>query len=306
MKRFSQACLLVFLVALSLSCPAAMKRLTHSFHVARLFVTLLQEPCPKWTGFNSLYDESVNVSSLEKVRQVLSQDFDYLGRGSQAFVFASRDGSAVLKLFIFDSVDSFIHRFFHSLFRMSFNSSYSNRVQKRAVQTLEACRLADQFLQDDTAILYVHLIPKQPQGDPYLPTVRLSGPAWKRMNIRLDAFRFVLQKRADLLSQSLMQAYLLHDQKRFFNLIDQLNALLNRRIRCGIMNTDPTLFENFGVIGGRPVEIDFGNFVYCPEIIDQKRSQEEKARYTDQLIKWVERSVPQWKDDVALRIKENQ
>ena len=120
MKRFSQACLLVFLVALSLSCPAAMKRLTHSFHVARLFVTLLQEPCPKWTGFNSLYDESVNVSSLEKVRQVLSQDFDYLGRGSQAFVFASRDGSAVLKLFIFDSVDSFIHRFFHSLFRMSF------------------------------------------------------------------------------------------------------------------------------------------------------------------------------------------
>ena len=126
------------------------------------------------------------------------------------------------------------------------------------------------------------------------------------MNIRLDAFRFVLQKRADLLSQSLMQAYLLHDQKRFFNLIDQLNALLNRRIRCGIMNTDPTLFENFGVIGGRPVEIDFGNFVYCPEIIDQKRSQEEKARYTDQLIKWVERSVPQWKDDVALRIKENQ
>ena len=239
--------------------------------------------------------------SMQEVRQILSQSFDYLGRGSQAFVFASKDGSYVLKLFIFDFGDSFAHRFFHSLLGVSSGGSYSQQAKKRAIQTLEACRLAEQFLPEDTAIVYTHLNP----GSENLPTVCLRGPAWKQMNIHPDSFLFVLQKRAKLLNESLMQTYLLGDRQRFIGIIDQLNALLNRRTACCIVNADPTLFENFGVIGERPVEIDFGNFIYCPELIVQKRFQEEKDRYTDQLLKWVERYIPQWKDDVAMRIKEN-
>jgi len=290
-RRFSQASLFIVLIVVSLIFPAAMKRLTHSFHAARLFGTLSQDGF--WNAPSQI--------SLDQIRQILSQNFKYLGRGSQAFVFVSEDGSVVLKLLIFDSSDSLTHRLFHSIFNTSSQASYSHQVQKRAVRTLKACELADQYLADDAAILFVHLNPETES----LPTVRLIGPSWKRINIQLNSVRFVLQKRADLLNETLMQAYLQKDQQRFFTIVEQLNALLNRRTACGIGNSDPTLFENFGVIGTQPVEIDFGNFYYCPEMIKHKRFQEEKARYTDQLLKWVERYIPQWKDDVAMRIKES-
>jgi hypothetical protein len=204
-----------------------------------------------------------------------------------------------LKLFIFDSIDSFSHRFFQALLRKPPDTAFSTHAQKKAIQTLEACRLAYQYLPDETAILYLHLHP----GSDHLPTIHLRGPTWNCLPIQSETLRFVLQKRANPLDQSLMQAYLNHDRSRFFYLIDQLNVLLDRRIACGIRNTDPTLFENFGVIGDQPIEIDFGNYTLCPDFFLYHRADDEKARYTDQLIQWVERSIPQWKDDVVMRIK---
>lgn len=290
MKRFLQPVLLVFLVSGSLVLPSALKRLTHSFHANRLRAVL-----PSIQSSNKFHR-----TSLETVRGYLSQDYYYLSRGSQAFVFVSADHRVVLKLFIFDSTDSFCHRFFHSFLRKSRDASFSNRMENRAIRTLEACKLADRYLPNETAIVYAHLNP----GSGNLPLVHLIGPAWKRLDIQLDAVRFVLQKRADSLSETLMQAYLQHDQNRFFYLINQFNAMLDRRIACGIANTDPTLFDNFGVIGSQPVEIDFGNYIYCSELAIINRAREEKARYTDQLLKWVEWNIPQWKDGVVLRLKE--
>lgn len=284
MKLFWRAGLFLCLSISVLMMPSALKRLTHSFHASRLHLNI-PDGCRG----------AISQISIDEVCQILSQDFVYLGRGSQSFAFASDDGSYVLKLFIFDSMDSFSHR----LFEKSFDSGM---IQQKAIHTFDACKLACQFLPQETGVLFVHFNTQKKS----LPTVRLIGPAWKRQEIHPEEFCFVLQKRALGLDEVLMQACLLSDKDRFFSMVDQLNRLLTRRIDCGIANTDPTLFENFGVIDGQVAEIDFGNYVFCPEIFTKSRSEYEKTRYTDQLLKWVERTIPQWKDSVAVRLKENQ
>jgi hypothetical protein len=273
-----------------LSLPAAMKRLTHSFHFERLFVELPRNET--WSVSNQI--------SLEDVRQMLSQDFDYLSRGSQSFVFLSQDRSVVLKLFLFDSDEPLMNRLLRALFEKPRNDAFFNRVQKKAIQTMEASKLAYEYLRNETAIVYLHLNP----GLDNLPIVNLRGPAWKHRSVPIDSFRFVLQKRANSLNHSLLEAYIYQDSQRFFLLIDRLNALLDHRLARSIVNTDPTLFNNFGVICDQLVEIDFGNYIYFPEFFDPNRAAKEKSRYYVHLLKWVEQYTPAWKDDVAIRINE--
>ncbi|MBF8262347.1 MAG: hypothetical protein HW387_12 [Parachlamydiales bacterium] len=262
---------LALIAAIVLAIPATLKRLTHSFHIERLFVDLpvkMSQP-----------------EASDEIRQILSQDFEYLGRGSQAFVFSSADRKYVLKLFLFDSPSrSLIRRFF-----------YRSEEMPMAVKVLQACQIADRLASNETGLVYVHPEPTQKN----LPVVRLYGPAWHRSMIELDRYRFAIQRLARPLKQVLLEAYLANDRERFGCLVSDLLSLLSKRIALGIYNTDPTLFDNFGFIDDRAVEIDFGNYILIDEHCDRSRDQYEKARYTSQLLEWTRINAPEWIEDVV-------
>ena len=281
-----RAIIFALFVSSVLCLPVSLKRCTHSYHLSRLGVDLSDRP--DW-------DVPTRLSSGE-IARIFNQEFYYLDRGSQAFVFTSSDQNYVLKLFIFDSpFSSLSHRFFHR-----FDKDLPKRTEHRAVKTMQACKTAIVYAPYETGLIDVHLN-LRPAG---WPLVHLNGPAWHRETVALDRVRFALQRRARPLKQALLYSLNKGDRAAFCEQVDALLSMLKGRISSGIYNADPTLFENFGMIGKQAVEIDFGNYVYCPHLFKGNRSQEEKARYMNQLLKWVERHKPEWKDEVSQRIED--
>jgi hypothetical protein len=276
---------IVILAICMLLLPVSLKRWTHSFHPSRLLVSLPGRVC----------SDIPPRLSQEELAVILSQEFSYLSRGSQAFVFSSHDRRYVLKLFLFDSPQHVLsHRFYSKN-----DPSLLQKTEEKAIKTLEAARTAYQYLPEETGLLYLHLDPSEGM----LPSIRIKGPAWRRGSLSLDRYRFVLQKRARPLQDVLWESCRGRNRAEFCHRIDSLAALLDRRIQCGIYNSDPTLFDNFGFVENHAVEIDFGNYVYCPHLFKGRRPQEEKARYMGQLLKWIQLNMPEWKDDVAKRME---
>jgi hypothetical protein len=270
--------LFLFLLASSIICmPALLKRCTHSFHLERFRVQapLTQKDLPASDG----------------VKQILAQEFTYLGRGSQAFVFASQDGQYVLKVLFFDSPkDRLLWRFFHCQ-----DLGLLDRVEAKARKTFEACRLAERYMAEETGLVYLHLMPSS-----HLPEVSLKGPAWHRTTLRLDDMRWIIQRRVCPLKEALADVYRKKDHDRFSNLIQSILSVLSKRMEKGIYNTDPTLFGNFGVLGDRALEIDFGNYVYEPARLPTL----EKERTLRQLVEWTEKHAPEWKKEALRTIRE--
>lgn len=273
--------LLGYLLLAVFSLPAIAKRMTHSFHVSRL-----NFPIPIESSF-----AVANRQPLAEVQKILSQDFRYLGRGSQAFVFSSRDGRYVLKLFLFDSPkDTIVRQFFHCS-----SSSLGQKWEERAMRTLLACRIAYEQASDETGLVYMHLQPT----DDLFPSVSLKGPSFKNATIPLDSFRFALQLRTQPFDGTLLELYKKKDLEQFRLLVQDFLSLLSRRIARGVFNTDPTLFDNFGFFANHAYEIDFGNYVFHPEWANGSVAREEKARYTRQLLQWAQENTPKWKEVVA-------
>lgn len=260
--------------------PASLKRCTHSFHAQRLIVDL-----PDRENWKTVFH-----IPQEEIYAILSQPFEYLNRGSQAFVFASIDGKYVLKLYLFESPkETLMNSFFH---RQDY--SRSDYAALRSIKTLNALAAADHYVPEQTGLVFAHLNLTSDN----LPLVHLSGPAWHRMQLDLNRVRFVLQRRVRPLAEPLIEAYLNNDRQRFDSLIREIDSLLSQRIACQIRNADPTLFDNFGFLEDRAVEIDFGNYA-------QGCCLNEKSRYVPQLLKWAEKNTPRWKDDVAQLIRDN-
>lgn len=254
-----KAGILLLLAAISLTFPTAYKRLTHSFHLARLKVDLPQEP--SW--------DLLPLIPKEELTEVLSQEYVYLSRGAQSFVFASLDGNYVLKLFIFDSPSS--------------------------TRVLESSKTAYLHAAKETGLVYVHLNLTEAQ----LPKTLLKGPIFKRSVISLDHFRFVLQKRAVPLPKELLRCRQENDLESFCLKLEHIFSLLQKRSKTGIYNRDARPISNFGFIGSEPVEFDFGQYVYSLQI---DKREKEKMRAWHDVMRWIEKEVPEWKNTVETRL----
>jgi hypothetical protein len=65
-------------------------------------------------------------------------------------------------------------------------------------------------------------------------------------------------------------------------LLNSYLALLQQLAEKGLVNLDPTMGRNFGIIDHRVVVIDVGNFAYLPEKADQNT-----AHFETKLRDWI-------------------
>lgn len=216
MKRF--LFLILFSVA-TLSIPALAKRLTDGFKPAKLRVDFPFHP--EW-----------EVSFDPALAALLNQPFHYLDKGSQCYVFESKDKQIVIKFFRFNDPKS----------------------ELKVFTLFNAAHIAYEKLKEETGLLYIHLNPTSSS----LPIIRLTDAIGRSYRFPLDECRFAIQKRAKSLEMALKEA--LNDPELLQKRIDQFTTLLKTRINKGVYNSDPTLARNFGFLETSAIEIDFGNY----------------------------------------------
>ncbi len=254
---------LILFLFFVLSCsllPVSFKRFTCGFKLLKMQFDL---------PFNHQFNVSPILSN-EELQTILSQPFNYLNRGAQAYVFESKDKKYVIKFF----------RHHNSLFSTKKRKTLTHQ---KILRFCSASILAYTKAHEETGVLFLHLNPTKET----LPHLQVTGPLGGHFSLNLNSYRFIIQKKALPFEEALLHAYHSHDTALMAHYIDSFVKLLKSRTEKGLRNTDPSLFRNFGFLNKEAIEIDFGNYQEDP-------NNKDLYLFTKKFRKWLSKNTPEW------------
>lgn len=229
------------------------------------------------------------LSAMERkeVDRALDQQYAYLGKGCQAYVFKSDDGQFVLKFFKYQRFrpQSWVNIF-------AFIPAIGHYQQHKAIEkknTLDnvfrSWKIAFENLSRETGVVYLHL--------------NKSNDLHKRMIIRdkmgmaheldLDQMEFLVQHKAEMLCPAIEAMINQNELVQAELLIDRLLHMLLSEYARGYADNDHALMQNTGVWNGYPVHIDVGQFIYNPIVKDPSVFGQELYNKTYKFHLWLKK-----------------
>ncbi len=185
---------------------------------------------PRW--------EASSPASPEVIDKALSQKFRYLARGAQCFAFVSEDGQYVLKFFN--------------------QPNYKRKGVEHRNIDFASYKIACEQLPEETGLLSVHLVP----GTGSKRVVTLIDKLNIAHKVDLESMEFLLQKRADLTIPAISSAMKEHKEEVAKGYLDAIFALTHKRVDQGILDRDPNMTKNLGVLDGKAFLVDIGRLSY--------------------------------------------
>jgi len=232
---------------------------------------------------NPTTQDPVKQESLSKA---LEQEYHYLGKGGQSFVFLSNDQNYVIKFFKFKHLKPRELSKYLPLppILKEIEAKSLMRRQKRQRQLFDGFQIAFNELSVETGIVYIQLA-KTFIGHKKLTLYDKLGLLHQ---IDLNQMVFVLQKRAQLFCAEIDK--MMHSGKKegAVKLIKNLVEILILRCHKGIKDADHAfILENLGVIDGKVVFLDPGRFCHDKIVKDLENCHEEIAFTTHKLQQWL-------------------
>ncbi len=225
-----------------------------------------------------------------KLLEILDQPFDYLARGAQAYVFASRDGKTVIKFFR-------VYHLMPPLWVTCLNFplplqpyKIAKMIRKREglKRDFQSYKIAFEELKDETGVLYVHLN----KSDNLKKKLIIHDKIGIAHAVDLDHMEFIVQKKASMFYPSIDHFVQIEGIRGAKEAITALIQLLQARREKGIYDKDPDLLTNFGFIGKTPVQIDIGRFSKWRKPENKENSRDEIIRITDEFRHWLDEKYP--------------
>jgi len=243
---------------------------------------------------NPDWDFHLSKTSFGQVQDILDQEFTYLDKGRQSYVFESADGNYVIKFFRYHLVRPRLRHYFLQLFKQ-FREYGSYRILGKRHQFegwMDSYSLAFRELKEETGILYMHLTNTTSRHN---KQITIRDRLNRKYTLDADKVGFLIQKKVDLLYDRVLE---LTKAKDFDNLARVMKAYLSTvasRYQKGIKNKDHAWTHNYGVYGFDEVyEIDVGR--YCPKKIDKNYShfQTTLIRFTLPIQEYLKANVPEF------------
>jgi hypothetical protein len=220
--------------------------------------------------------------------EVLSQKFTYYNKGTQAYVFISEDKKYILK---FLKQQKFTPKSWLSFIPFSFNPCYQDYLikQKRCSETFSACKTAFLELKDETGLIYVHLNNSRDLNK----KVTILDKNGQRHVVEIDKTSFYIQKRAQLIYSRISELMHHGDVEGAKNIITSVFALIDFLGKKGVVDNDPILRKNFGLIDDVAVQIDIGTLRIDPMRQQNLDYKQEVGNVTHSFKTWVEKNYPE-------------
>ena len=181
---------------------------------------------------------------------LLDQPYRYMGKGGQAYVFASEDGRFVLKLFRGSRASS-LKAMQHII---PLFSAKIKKEEAHILETLGSYLLARDKLPNETGLIATHL------GGTGPCSIKIIDKLGIKHTIDGSMTPFIIQKRACLVKDKIDEAMRSHQLDEAKRLLLCLLSLLDRQYAVGVIDSDPNLCKNFGFVGSEPIEIDGGRY----------------------------------------------
>lgn len=261
----------------------------------RLYYQLTDGFVPSNIACDRPFDSRWEVTPLsaekkEKLDVLLAQPYDYLGKGCQSYVFASRDGQYVLKFFKYQRFRPQEWLSYFS-FIPAVKNYYEQKIEKKKEKldgVFTSWKMAYESLQPETGVIYVHLNKNQEFGANLTIYDKLNF----QHSIDLNKTEFLVQRKAEMLCptlDALMEKNKGADAQKILSKLISMLVLENAR---GFADNDHALMQNTGVLNGRPIHIDVGQFIYNPIVKNPKVYHQEIFNKTYKFHRWLEKKHP--------------
>jgi hypothetical protein len=241
------------------------------------------------------YDSRWEISPLASVKmnelqEVLDQNFYYLGKGCQSYVFESGDGKYVLK---FIKYQRFRPRPWldYLTFIPVMNRHFQDKTQakqEKLKNVFISWKIAYEILQKETGVLYVHLNKSKSLNK----TLIIFDKMGLKHPLDIDNYEFLIQRKADMLCPTLNKWMAEGDIKSSQELITQLLSRIISEYERGYADNDHALMQNTGVLDHQPVHVDVGQFVKNNRVLNVTVRNQELFNKTWKFRKWLEKHHP--------------
>jgi hypothetical protein len=265
--RFRNYLGIFLLIFLSLKAPKQYHFLTGGFRLSSCQTNLSNRP--EW---------ETNMAEID-LQAIFDQPFSFCQRGSQAYVFISQDKQYMLKIFA-KPLRKYVFPYKLSFpFVRSPQDPYLIQMERG----IQGYKLGSLLPKKATGLLYLHL--NTTSGK--LPSISLRDAFGRSYKQPLDSYRFVLQKKCELLAPTLKKS---SPQERK-NLIQSYFDAISLRVSLGIRNRDTEFKRNFGILDGKVIEFDCGEFTYDPSLLNPSEQSKELTAFKDQLYYWTNKHI---------------
>jgi len=241
-------------------------------------------PDPRWDT------RELNPDEKEQLDGVLSQTFTYLGKGCQSYVFLSEDGKYVLKFFKYQRFRPQCYLRWFS-FIPSVDSYLQRKICQKSVKLdllFESWRTAFDSLQKETGLIYVHLNPTSHINK----ELTLVDKIGCQHQVDLDTMEFLVQKKAAMLCPTLDAMIANGKDAEAKRLLTSLIRMLVSEYKRGFADLDHALMQNTGVLDGRPIHVDVGQFIKDETVRNSSYYYQELFNKTWKFRCWLEKRHP--------------
>lgn len=225
--------------------------------------------------------------SNDTVHELLSQNFYYLGKGSQCYVFESEDKDLVLKFFRYPRYR--LPKLAKALSLPPFLEEIQNKRETEKQQKLEklfrSCKIAYEELHHETGLLYLHLN----KTDHLKQRVVIYDKLKRAYPIEIDNYEFMIQKKGEQIFPYLNRLLEKGRREEARKALYDLCKLISHRYQLGISDQDAVIHKNSGFRGGRAMFLDVGGF----SKVSSKDPGSETVKITAKLQEWLREKDPQ-------------
>lgn len=236
------------------------------------------------------------LSSLEEIElaRALKQEYFYLGKGCQSYVFASEDGQYVIKFFKYQRyrLQPWLTYLPPLPAILKYREQKMEKKWKKLDGFVRSWKVAFENLKDETGLIFVHLN----KTNHLKQSLVIHDKIGQRHVVNLDDMEFCIQRRAQLLCDFLLECKSKGDLIGAQNTIHQLLEMVLSEYSRGLADNDHALMQNTGIAQGKPVHIDVGQFVINEAIKDSTINQQELFTKTYKFKLWLRDNYPELGD----------
>lgn len=253
-------------------------------------------------SYDKRWQTHIPEENKQKIDAILSQKFTYLGKGCQSYVFISDDGQYVLKFFKYQR---FRPQFWlpYLTFIPWVDQYYNFKIEQKKEKLekiFRSWKIAYEELPEQTGVVFIHLNKESDFNQTLLIKDKMG------FDHQLDAgqMEFLVQKRADMLCPTLDRFIEKGDIEGSKHLLDRLIVMIHSEYLNGYADNDHALMQNTGVIDGRPVHIDVGQFIYNDLVKDPGIYHQELYNKTFKFRHWLRKKNASLADHLEMRLKD--
>lgn len=240
--------------------------------------------------------EDLRGAERKKLDSILSQNFHYIGKGAQSYVFGTEDEKYVIKFF------KFKHHRPRMLVRIlppigslkEFKEKHYAKKYLKFHSAFKGYKLGFDSYRKECGLIAVHL--NRTEG--IYPEVHVRDKLGFPRTIGLDPIVFVVQERGVTFQVLQKKALLEGDLAKAKWQMRKIMNFFQNEYAMGLRDKDRCVMKNTGFVGDRVIRMDVGMLERDPTVSSLDKQVEYLAIARNEYHLWLSKNFPQYYDEL--------